>query len=272
MQKILVPCDFSVSALRGLEFAVELAEATSGAIIVLSVISQQQGDEKQAVMERCKADFENFVTSINQPVHISQQIRFGRLLPAVLEMITLESVDQIVMGTRGSRGWESTFIGSNVEKILRRSPVPVFAVNQQSHLKHLKNIVLPCNLVMEDHYGMAQVKKLQALLNARLHLLRVDTTLGTDKQILMKEVRDYAALYQLANFTINIVKDTDEKNGILHFAKEINADMIAMTTSGSADAAHMYRFSVSADVANHAHLLTWTCVQQFQSPSLIKAK
>jgi len=49
MQKILVPCDFSLSALRGLEFAVELAQATSGTIIVLSTISQLQVDEDPLV-------------------------------------------------------------------------------------------------------------------------------------------------------------------------------------------------------------------------------
>ena len=82
------------------------------------------------------------------------------------------------MGTLGSRGWENTFIGSNVEKILRRSFVPVFAVNRESHLRNLKSIVFPCDLVLTDYYGMDQLKQLQALLNARLHLPRVDTTLG----------------------------------------------------------------------------------------------
>ncbi|WP_439585611.1 universal stress protein [Dyadobacter bucti] len=272
MQKILVPCDFSVSARRGLEFAVEIAQATSGVVIVLSAISQQQVDENAIVSERYKAEFENFVVKISQPINIIHTIRIGRLLPAVLDLITEESVDLIVMGTRGSRGWESTFIGSNVEKILRRSPVPVFAVNQQSHLKNLRNIVFPCDLVLGNNYGTGQLKKLQALLNARLHLLRVDTTLGINKLILMQELKDYAAFHGLTNFTINIVKDTDEKDGILHFAKEINADMIAMTTHGSMDAAHMYGFSVSADVANHAHLLTWTCVQHSLASSFIKAK
>lgn len=272
MQRILVPCDFSMSALHGLEFAVELAKATSGSVVVLSAISQQQLDENALVSERYQADFEKFLMGINRQVDVVQQIRFGRLLPTVLDMVHEESVDLIVMGTRGSRGWGSTFIGSNVEKILRRSPVPVFAVNQQSHVKNLRNIVFPCDLVLGNNYGTGQLKKLQALLNARLHLLRVDTTLGIDKLILMQELKDYAAFHGLTNFTINIVKDTDEKEGILRFAKDINADMIAMTTHGSADAAHMYRFSVSADVANHAHLLTWTCVQQSQASSLIKAK
>ncbi|KQS26594.1 universal stress protein [Dyadobacter sp. Leaf189] len=272
MQKILVPCDFSVSALRGLDFAVEVAQATSGSIIVLSAIGQQQADEDPLVSQRYHADFEHFLVSISHSVPITHEIRFGRLLPAVLDIIAEESVDLVVMGTRGSRGWESTFIGSNLEKILRRSPVPVFAVNQKTHLKSLRSIVLPCNLVSADQYGIGQLKKLQALLNARLHLLRVDTTLGIDKQTLMREVRDYAAFHGLKNFSINIVQNTDEKNGILHFAKEINADMIAMTTQGSVDTAHMYRFSVSADVANHSHLLTWTCVQQHLPSGLIKEK
>ncbi|WAC13472.1 universal stress protein [Dyadobacter pollutisoli] len=269
MQKILVPCDFSMSALLGLEFAVELAHATSGAIIVLSVTSQPPEDEGPPVSERYREDFENFVIGVSQPVHIQQQIRFGRLLPAVSDVIIEESVDLIVMGTRGSRGWDSTFIGSNVERILRRSPVPVFAVNQKSHLGNLKNIVLPCNLILEDHFGMVHLKKLQTLLNARLHLLRVDTTTdGTNHQVLAQKVSEYASFHSLSKFTINIVTDTDERDGILRFAKEIDADMIAMTTHGSRDLGHLYTFSVAADVVNHAHLLTWTCAQQSVSQLL----
>lgn len=272
MQKILVPCDFSVPALLGLEFAVELAQATPSTVIVLSAVSQQLADEDPLISERFKEYFENFVVGVSEPVHIVQQIRLGRFLQTVLDVVAEESVDLIVMGTRGSRGWENTFIGSNVEKILRRSPVPVFAVNRESHLRNLKSIVFPCDFVLTDYYGMDQLKKLQALLNARLHLLRVDTALGIDKQILMQKVRNYAAFHGLNNFNVHIVKDTDEKEGILHFAKEIDADMIAMTTHGSANAAHMYRFSVSADVVNHAHVLTWTCVQQTAASCFIKAK
>ncbi|MCU7375739.1 universal stress protein [Paucibacter sp. O1-1] len=50
--------------------------------------------------------------------------------------------------------------------------------------------------------------------------------------------------------------------------KEIDADMIAMTTHGSRDLGHLYTFSVAADVVNHAHLLTWTCAQQSVSQLL----
>jgi nucleotide-binding universal stress UspA family protein len=182
-----------------------------------------------------------------------------------MEAITEHAIDLVVVGTRGSRGWQGIFMGSNVEKVVRTSPVPVFAARQLTHLRDIKNIIFPCDLIHADHYGLDQLKKLQVQLGARLHLLRVDTTGHADHEMLTEEIKNYARFHGLSKYSAHVIASPDEKDGILQFAKETGADMIAMTTRGASDLNHLYNFSVAADVVNHSHLLTWTCLQQGMS-------
>lgn len=262
MQRILVPCDFSAPAREGLHFAAELAAATSAAIIVLSVISPQQRKDEPLVSEGLRENFENILIEMPEPVKIFHQIRYGKLVPLVMEMIAELGIGQVVIGTRGSRGWEGVFMGSNVEKIVKTSPVPVFAVKHQTHLYDVHNIVFPCDLILSDHFGMSRLKKLQTELRARLHLLHVDTSGVGNHEILSERIREFAHFHGLSKYTVNIIANPDEKEGILHFARATGADMIAMTTHGAIDLNHLYMSSIAADVVNHAYLLTWTCIQQ----------
>ncbi|WP_031527422.1 universal stress protein [Dyadobacter crusticola] len=262
VQNILVPCDFSKPALEGLYFAVELAALTSGSITVLSVISPQQQKDEPFVTAAFTRNFEDILTKFAPPVKVRHLIRSGKFVPTITDFIAEEAVDTVVIGTRGSRGWEGAFMGSNVEKLVRASPVPVFAIKGPTHLRHVKNVVFPCDLVLSDQYGISRLKALQEALGARLHLLRIDTSGTHDPRLLAERMHEYARFHGFSKFTVNVVTAPDEKDGILHFAREIGADMIAMTTHGTTDLNHLFMASIAADVVNHAHLLTWTCVQQ----------
>ena len=262
MQNILVPCDFSASAFQGLHFAVELAAANAASLHIISVISPQQLENDPLIAARYGKHFEDFREEIMLSVFVKHEIRIGKLLPSVMKFVQEKAVDLIVVGSRGSRGWEGIFIGSNVEKIVRTASVPVFAVKRETHFRNIKNIVFPCDLLLSEHDAIEQLKAFQTLSGARLHLLRVDTESDiANRSALINRIREYADFHELSAYTINIVEDEDEKDGILGFAKEMHADMIAMTTQG-ADLSHLYRASIAADVVNHANLLTWTCLQQ----------
>jgi len=63
----------------------------------------------------------------------------------------------------------------------------------------------------------------------------------------------------LSNFAVYSRNALDIKDGIIDFAREINADMIAMATHGNRGLNHLYAQSIAADVVNHANFLLWTC-------------
>ena len=62
----------------------------------------------------------------------------------------------------------------------------------------------------------------------------------------------------LKNYTLNVFNDPYEESGVINFAQEIDADMIAMGTHGRRGLAHLMSGSVAEDIVNHVDCPIWT--------------
>ena len=142
-------------------------------------------------------------------------------------MIQETKADLVVLGTHGAKGLKEFTIGPNTEKIVRSSPVPVVALKKS--IKQVKNIVLPSPPDFDMEELTTEVKELQNFFGATLHVVYVNTParFRTDAQI-RQSMKDFAKRFMLRNFTLTIFNDLTEEEGIRNFAREVNADMIAM--------------------------------------------
>ncbi len=266
MKRILVPCNFSYQAETAFKFALEIAAVQDAEIMLLTVLKELDGDNfiETENLKLQIADYKNkFKTLLEKEttnrVKVTHLLRPGKITPLILSSIEDEKIDLIIMGTHGSRGWDEFFMGSNIEKIVRTSPIPVFAVKTNTALRSLHNIIFPVSLNFENSTIIEKVKELQKLFRARIHLLRINTGGGKNDKSSLQKLNKFAEHYLLSNFTVNVRNSEDVKHGIIDFAREINADMIAMATHGNRTLNHLYAPSVAADVVNHAGLLVWTC-------------
>jgi nucleotide-binding universal stress UspA family protein len=163
------------------------------------------------------------------------------------------------MGTRGASGLEEYLIGSNTEKIVRFSPVPVFAIRKAPDIKNITNIVFPTTLELKQWPLVDEIKKLQRFFGGRLHLLLINTPYNLQRSAdENKKMEAFAAHYELENYTINIRNDFREPNGIMGFASEIKADLIVMGTHGRRGLAHLFAGSIAEDIVNHMDCPIWT--------------
>ncbi|NIJ52562.1 universal stress protein [Dyadobacter arcticus] len=262
MKRILVPCDFSLSSEKAINFAIDLTDTAQDELFLVNVINdindskfstKQDANLKELGRKLIK------LTYVRKPgVLIHHKILSGRFLTSILSFIETDKIDLVVMGTHGSRGWGEYFMGSNIEKVVRTSPVPVFAVRGDQNRKSIHDIVFPCNLKLDQSEVLSKVKELQKTFHSRLHLLRIHRGKSLNDITLIDKLKEYATHYQLSNYTITVVNDANVKDGILHFAREINADMIAMVTHGKRNLKHLFTESTTADIVNHANILVWT--------------
>lgn len=267
MKRILVPCNFSTHAEQALQFALEVAEKNEGIVLVCTVLSDPEMAQNQAgpqlTFDQAEVKFPDFIAKFNtRNVRVEHHIRTGKITPTLLHFIEEQNVDLVVMGTSGSRGWSEAFMGSNIGKIVRTSPVPVFAVKNNTSVKQIRNVVFPCSMQPEEAHLILEIQKLQTLFNARVHLLYVNTNPRRDNQSGLQKLKEYAALHNLKQFNVNVAHNAVEKDGIIQFTREINADMIAMGTHGNRNPGNMYVSSIAADIANYANVLTWTCATE----------
>lgn len=267
MKRILVPCNFSLHSERAIQFAIEIASKSEGQIFVCTVLSDpetaQNQSSKQLTYDQAQEQFPAFISKFDHAgVTIHHAIKIGKITTCLLSFIEDETIDLVVMGTSGSRGWSEAFMGSNIGKVVRTAPIPVLAIKASTTVKQIRNIVFPCTMKPEESNLIAEIKALQAFFNARLHLLFVNTNPRRDTQAGTQRLNAYAEQHGLRQFNVHVIHNAIEKDGIIQFAREINADMIAMGTHGNRNPGNMYVSSIAADIANYANILTWTCATE----------
>jgi nucleotide-binding universal stress UspA family protein len=142
-RKILVPMDGSDTAARGLEEAINLAKVTGGSLRLVHVIDafpvagemmtsdtwaalmgglQQAGGEllARAAAKAAKA-------GIDASTRVAEMAA-GRVADVILGDAKASGCDLIVMGTHGRRGFKHLMLGSDAERVLQLSALPVLLV------------------------------------------------------------------------------------------------------------------------------------------------
>jgi nucleotide-binding universal stress UspA family protein len=170
------------------------------------------------------------------------------------------------MGSHGASGVREFFVGSNAERMVRNSPVPVLVVKDY-YKGPVKNIVFPNTLDTENQEDLVmKVKALQNFFKAHLHIVWINTPLNfTSDKLTSERLETFAKRFMLKDYTISVFNHTDEETGILEFSNSIKGDLIAMGTRGRKGITHLVNGSLAEDVVNHNKGLVWTYSLQ-QSP------
>ena len=159
MKKILVPCDFSDTAVQAFRFACEIASTSKGEVFVLNVVEVPvlhssmlvpiQSYEKsliKALKGKASRNFEKIKEKWGGKVKIYLAVEPGSVAATIGKFVKKKRIDLIVAGTHGASGLKEFFIGSNAEKIVRLSTVPVFAIRKAVSISSIKSIVFPTTL------------------------------------------------------------------------------------------------------------------------------
>jgi len=274
MKRILVPTDFSPLAGYATEAALQIAARTNAEVILLHVVEMpgssfsvtgQNIDNSEfdvytlKLIAKTKSDLAKVVRDNQADVRMHSTLKVGNAFKAIAQVIAEQQVDLVVMGSHGADGWEETFVGSNAEKVVRRAGCPVLVIKGPVTLAQTQNMVFAADFE-EKNTVIAQAKALQEVLGAKIHLVKVNTPnnfLSDHEGIQI--IRDFAKKHQLQNFTANIYNDREEERGILYFAEEVNADLIALGTHGNNGLYHLLSGSIAEDLVNHSKLPVWTC-------------
>jgi nucleotide-binding universal stress UspA family protein len=271
MKNILVPCDFSKSAEEAFKFAIKIASQSDGEIHVLFVIDITSLGGSSALSHSYVFNA-GFLKDVEKEAEQKYQIMWEKHAPMtmrikfrhLLSSLTLEignyinanKIDLVVMGTHGAG---NASFGSNTEKIVRTSPVPVIAIRTAP--EDIRNIVLPVFVPNQTNAHFIQkVKDLQSFFHATLHLIYINTPLFFQSDPdLNNELKEFAEQAQFSDFTLNVRAHYSIEAGIAHFAKEINADMIAMGTHARKGLDHFLLGSGTAEnMVNNLKMPLWT--------------
>ncbi len=279
MKKILVPCDFSLPAVNAFRFALDTAEKSSGTIHLLYVVElpvlhdtvimpvmyfeEQYFKDIKETMER---RFDKLIARYNtEGVKVVTKVEFGPSVKTILNYSIEKNIDLVIMGSHGASGLKEYFIGSNAEKIVRSSFVPVLIV-KDFFKGPIKNIVFPNALRETNQEDLAmKVKALQDFFKAHLHIVWINTPANfTPDVITFEKLEAFAKRYMFKNYTTDVFNHSNEEEGIILYNQMVKGNLIALGTEGRKGISHISNGSIAEDVVNHSKSLIWTSLARIK--------
>lgn len=269
MKNILVPIDFSDQARYAAKVGTKIAKLTNSKIFLLHMLELPTGVVDPSsfgnssntpttllFLKRAREKFEDFKKlPFFEGVEVEDSVQFHKAYDGIIDESKKQNIDLIVMGSKGTSGLEEMLVGSNTEKVVRNSDVPVLVIKREVENFKIENIVFASNFNQKNKGAFQKILNFASLFNSRLHLLKINTihNFETTKES-SDAIRNFINDYDLGNYTLNIYNDISVEVGILNFANVIDADVILLNTSGRRGLAHLFTGSIGEDLANHAKL------------------
>ena len=269
MNSILVPVDFSKQAKYAAKIAAEIARLTDAKIFLLHMLELPTGvvdpvsyntssntPSALLYLNRAQEKFKEFkkMPCFNG-LEIEDDVEFHKAFDGIIEKSKEKNIDLIVMGSRGTSGLEEMLVGSNTEKVVRNSEIPVMVVKEKVKDFKVENLVFASNFKQKNRSAFQKILNFTKLFNARIHLLKINTihNFETTKES-SEAIRNFIEGYDLGDYSLNIYNDVTVELGILNFAKAIEADIIVLNTHGRRGLAHLFNGSIGEDLGKHAKL------------------
>lgn len=270
MSTILLPTDFSAHSENALRTAASIAKKNKATLLVVHMVGLEDGlltkQETNSALESVyylKLAEKRFEEFLDKPylegVAVKQAVMKHRKFSEINDVAKENDAHLIVMSSRGSSGLEEMFIGSNTEKVVRSSEIPVLVIKQLISDFGMDTGVFATDFKEENIEAYHKAKTFFKQFDAKMELVYVNTPGRHFKST--REIDELLfAFFEKAGSKnpatevskVNIVSDFSVEEGVFAFSQMINADVIAIPTHGRKGLSHVLRGSISEDIANHA--------------------
>lgn len=274
MKKIIVPVDFSKCSENALKTASFIAKKSNAEILVVhmlelsSEIKLQSGTHKQQEILFFLKLAENKLKQFIQKDYL-EDVKVTWIVEYYTPLLELEALakeaeaDLIVMGSHGVSGIKELFVGSNTEKVVRSSAIPVLVVKNVPVVSDFKTAIFASDFSIDEIESYKRVKSMLKKLSCNLQLLHVNTPYKNFRSTreMEQEVSDFLMEAEGDLHSINdvvYISDYTVEKGILEYANLYGMDLIIVATHGRKGISHFLEGSISEDVANHSTLPVMT--------------
>ncbi|MCP2027036.1 nucleotide-binding universal stress UspA family protein [Flavobacterium sp. HSC-32F16] len=265
MKRILVPTDFSENAEHALKVVAQIAKKNNSEIVILHMLElpHQSNDaifggvsipETMLFMQKANETLDKISNSpFLDGISITEMVKMDKPIHGITQVSKEQDIDLIVMGSHGSSGMEELLIGSNTEKVVRNSEIPVLVIKKEISTFDVDNIVFASDFTEETKKPFEKILNFAKFFDAKIHLVSICTPNSfKPTHVTEKALQSFVSEFNLANYSTHIYNDTNIEKGIINFSNSINADIIGMCTHGRTGFAHFFNGSISEGLVNHS--------------------
>jgi len=264
---VILPLDGSTLARRAIPYAVKIARAARGRLILFQALSAGESyDHAMAVLDAVADQLSK------DGVATVARVRFGDAAKLILDTALSEQDCLIVMSTRGRAGVERWLYGSVADEVLRKADVPVMLIPMTCERSWSADrsflILIPLDGSDLAEEALGPIRAFADVFGADMLLLRAvpprtfsstnaDVDPPNDPETELDEARRYleslAITLRAEGRVVRTLAVIDfPVPAIARAAREQNVDLIAMATHGSGGLTRLVLGSVATGTVHQA--------------------
>lgn len=245
IKKILYPTDFGESMESAMASAINIAKKFESELILLHVLPEKIDSArlKELVEEKME---EYMVLFREKEIDCSYVIDSGNPTDVILDIADRKNASFILLGAGKGRKMEFK-LGSNSDKIIKNSPVPVWVIEKDKPVD-FNTVLCPVDFSEESKLALDNAAHICRRFNSNLRILNVVKSYGdkyknlnidfinAEKKMLEESSKEFDSFLEEVNLTgvnwekeIKTGRPSDE---ILNYISDHNIDLVLMGSTG----------------------------------------
>ncbi|MEZ4776232.1 MAG: universal stress protein [Bacteroidia bacterium] len=244
MKTLLIPNDFSTTAMHALQYAVPFAKQLGAKIVLFHshpladyyaeapaymIIEKTETIKKVALSRLGK--IRDSLLEKDPDLQIETVVRQGPFQRELQSYLAEYPVEWVIMGTKGAQGIRKIFMGTQTAKVIGRTSCPVLAIPENSDFKGIRDILYTTNFEDETEGILQQISTLATTFNAKVHILHISPTEDEATQEIFDWYKDVIREFIPEEFTaFHTMMNPDIDEGIQAYVDSIKPDLLVMST------------------------------------------
>ena len=266
MKNILVPTDFSACAKNAAGVAYLLAQRFGAKLYLFSSLNlpknwgemTEAGRLQHAAVQTAIRHSETQLSELKRlfaDVPVETVCDQRNLLESIGKNIREHGIDLIVMGSHGVSGKSEFFIGSNTQKVVRTVHSPVLVIKNPVEKIDFQKVVFASNFSEGEMSAFEYFKNFIKHFVPEVHLVSIHTSpFDTPYPVLMEAMQPFEEACKPLVCKSHVYRDISIDEGIRSFAREWDADLIAISNHERHPLKRMLAGSNVEMLVNHSNL------------------
>lgn len=241
MKTILVPTDFSKTALNAINYAIEIAKLSKAKLVLFHVfhipviasevpIVLPMDDIEKDCLKKLKKIEKDIRLKHGNKLVIESAYKLGFAVDEINQFAKEKKADLIIMGMQGGGYLYEKLVGSITTALIKRAKCPVLAIDKSVKFKSIKKIAFANDFQkINDKKILKFLKEFVELFNSHVYILNVAPELEMIPSA--KEAAQGIKLERLlktVDHTFHSIWNENITEGLKDFVNDKKMDMIVM--------------------------------------------
>lgn len=242
MKLLLVPIDFSADSINALEHGIKFANMLDANLRMLHIENYKNFEtpfyfsDLENFSGKSVKDFLNLILYRYQGQlknKLDYQIVKGNVSNEITKTAKVEKADFIIMGTHGTSGGESSWMGSNAFKVVTSTPCPVITIRNGFIRGKISRIILPIDASKFTRRKLTITADIAEIFEAEIHIIGVTETSMEDilKKVVswVKQTEEYL-IQRGVKYKSLMMQGSNITDMTIDYAKSVDAELISIMT------------------------------------------